>query len=72
MLKIPAEYVRDITPAKFKHISRQLPASLLDVSSATRNESGMRRTHMGSTTYQKVAAVHGTLYMIPHRCVTSE
>jgi hypothetical protein len=34
VLKIPAEYDRDTSAAKFKDIS--LPASLLDVSAATR------------------------------------
>jgi hypothetical protein len=34
MLKIPAEYERDTTLAKFKDISRQLPASLLYISAA--------------------------------------
>jgi hypothetical protein len=36
MLKILAEYDRDITSAKFKDISRKLPASLPDISAATR------------------------------------
>jgi hypothetical protein len=35
-VEIPAEYDRDITSAKFKDISRKLPASLLRVSAATR------------------------------------
>jgi hypothetical protein len=36
MLKITEEYERDTSSAKFKDISSQLPASLLDVSVATR------------------------------------
>jgi hypothetical protein len=36
MLKIPAECIRDALLAKFKDISRRLPASLLDVSAAIR------------------------------------
>jgi hypothetical protein len=36
MLKIFGEYIRDTTLAKFKDISRQLPASLLHVSAAIR------------------------------------
>jgi hypothetical protein len=51
MLKNPAEYDRDTSSAKFKDISRQLPAMLLYVSVATRalvDESGMIRTQMGT------------------------
>jgi len=36
MLNIPAKYDRDTSSAKFNDISRQLPASLLGVSAATR------------------------------------
>jgi hypothetical protein len=36
MLKNPAEYDRDTSSAKFKNISRQLPALLLGVSAATK------------------------------------
>jgi hypothetical protein len=36
MLKIPAEHNRDISSAKFKDISRELPVSLLGVSATTR------------------------------------
>jgi hypothetical protein len=36
MLKIPAEYDRDTSLAKFKYISCQLPALLLGVSAAIR------------------------------------
>jgi hypothetical protein len=53
MLKIPAEYDRDTSPAKLTDISRKvLPASLLGVSAdicqrALAHESGMIRTQMG-------------------------
>jgi hypothetical protein len=36
MLKNPVEYDRDTSSAKFKDISCQLPALLLDISAATR------------------------------------
>jgi hypothetical protein len=36
MLKIPVEYERDTTSAKFKDISGQLLASLVGASTATR------------------------------------
>jgi hypothetical protein len=36
MLKIPAEYERDTLSAKFKDISRQLPALLLGFSTEIR------------------------------------
>jgi hypothetical protein len=49
MLKVLAEYYRDTLLATFKDISRQLPASLLGVSAATRRdlvgEFGMVRFH---------------------------
>jgi hypothetical protein len=38
MLKIPAAFERDTSSAKFKEISRQLPASLLDESAASRKD----------------------------------
>jgi len=37
MLNIPAEYDRDISQAKLKGISCQIPTSLLGVSAATRD-----------------------------------
>jgi hypothetical protein len=36
MAKIPAEYYRDTTSAKFKNLSHKLPASLLGVTAAIR------------------------------------
>jgi len=52
MLKIPAEYDRYTLSAKFKEISRQLPASLLGVSAGicqrgVMDELIMIRTQMG-------------------------
>jgi hypothetical protein len=38
VIKISAEYDRDTTSAKYKNISRQLPASLVGVSAATRDK----------------------------------
>jgi hypothetical protein len=35
MLKIPAKYERETSSAELKDISRQIPASLLDVFAAT-------------------------------------
>jgi hypothetical protein len=51
MLKIPAEYDRDTSSAKFTDFSLQLSASLPGVSAATTtlvDESGMFRTQMGT------------------------
>jgi hypothetical protein len=71
MLKIPAEYNRDATSARFKEISRQLPASLLDVYAATREHWWLDQEWIelrsGQTVHQKRAAVHGTLCSIPPR-----
>jgi hypothetical protein len=70
MLKIPVEYDRDISPTKLMDISRKfLPASILGVSAGTYqrvliDESVMIRTR-GRAIDQKMAAVHGTLCMIP-------
>jgi hypothetical protein len=70
MLKIPAEYDRDIVPSKLMDISLQVSPcfttrSLL-FAGVLVNESGMIRTQMGTTVYQKIAAVHRTLCTIPH------
>jgi hypothetical protein len=59
MLKIPAEYERDTSSAKFTAISYQIsPASTLDASAgfcqrALVDELGMIRTQMGYVQYMK-------------------
>jgi hypothetical protein len=59
MSKIPAEYERDISSAKFAAISRQVcPDSLLSVSAGIWqrdlvNESGMIKTQMGKQYIRK-------------------
>jgi hypothetical protein len=72
ILKIPAQYDRDTTSAKFKDMSRHLPASLLGVSAcifqtSLVGESEMIMTQMGRTIDHKMAAVHGAVCTIPPR-----
>jgi hypothetical protein len=40
LLKVPEEYYRDTTPAKFENISLQLPAPLLGVSAEPKSSGG--------------------------------
>jgi hypothetical protein len=69
MLKIIPEHNRDTTWAKSKDISRQLLASLLGISAATREVWWMNEELLelrwGGTIDKKMAAVHGTLCTIP-------
>jgi hypothetical protein len=71
MLKNPAEYDRDTSWSKFKDVSRQLYASLLDVSAATREfwwmNQELLKLRWGHSIDQKMAAVHGALCRIPAR-----
>jgi hypothetical protein len=73
MLKIHAEYKKDISSAKFTVLSRQISSdSLLAVSDgmcqrALVVKSGIIRTERGRTIYQKMVAVHETLCTIPPR-----
>jgi hypothetical protein len=71
MLKIPAEYDRDNTSAKFKDSSRQLPASLLGVSAATRalwwTTQERLELRWGRTNDKNMVAVPGMLCTIQPR-----
>jgi hypothetical protein len=69
MLKIPAEYERDTSSAKFKGISSQLRASLLGVCAETKELWWMNQEWLqlrwGGTVDQKLAAVRETFYTKP-------
>jgi hypothetical protein len=71
-VKIPAEYDRSTSSAKFQDISRQPPASLLGVcdgicQTALVDESGKIRTEMGTHNEKNKSTIHGTLCTIPRR-----
>jgi hypothetical protein len=73
MLKMPAEYERYISSAKFIAICRQVsPDSLLGVSTgicrrALVDESGRLELRRGSTVDQKMVEVHVTFCMLSPR-----
>jgi hypothetical protein len=73
MLKIPAEYERDISSAKFTAISCQVTRdSLLGVSAVLARElwwmnQELLELRWGRKIDQKMAAVHGMLCTIPPR-----
>jgi hypothetical protein len=74
MLKIPAEYDKNTSPAKLTDIScKVFPSSVLGISvdicqRALVDESRMIRNQMG-THIRSLAAVNGTLYTVPpYKC----
>jgi hypothetical protein len=67
MLKNPAEYDRDTSSAKFKEISRQLPASLLDVSVTTTELWWMIQEWLGRIIDKKMAAGRAPFCKVPLR-----